>query len=109
VSNSIEVLIETAKKLVEQRINDNFESTRLWECIGCIDSYENKAYRIELHVYTGSPIKGYVIVSHGTGTVRAFGVHDKILKTFKFTIKGVQKIVEKKSNGKFVTKWLYQN
>lgn len=47
-----------------------------------LDSYGPKEYRITIFVLGGCPVKGYIIANYGTRLVRAFGCHDKLLKTY---------------------------
>jgi len=82
------ILKENYKKLVEQAkeiVMNNFggDRTRPWGKMH-IDSYDDKSYRIETLVWEGSPIKGYIIINHGTGEIKCFGCNDKMLKRFNF-------------------------
>jgi|GEM_PF-3872099 len=63
--------IDKAKKKVEKDYNGSSPSSRTWEVA--------RANDVEIHVYAGSPDKGYVVVNHGAQTVMAFNVEDKRL------------------------------
>ena len=51
---------------------------REWLVAGC-NSYENKNNRVELHVWNGSPAKGWVIANYGTGQVWAYSLDGRCL------------------------------
>jgi hypothetical protein len=72
---------EEATQICKDKIMMKYSSTyddRPWETSG-IDSYGTDEYRIEIHVWKGSPVKGYVVINNGTRTARAFSVNDKII------------------------------
>ena len=57
---------------------------RPW-AVAFLGSYNDRQYRVELHVLTGSPAKGWVIVNHGT-----------------------QKVITYDSSGRQIKAWFYQ-
>ena len=77
----IAILIERAKKKVEESYGKP-DAGRRWVKTH-IDSYKDPQYRIELHVWEGSPAKGYIVVNYSEGfdSVRAFGLYNQIVYT----------------------------
>jgi len=68
----------------QQKIRDRYRpdtDSRKWRTAK-VRSYENKSYDIEIRVLTGSPVKGYVLINHGTKTIKAFGINDKLIRTW---------------------------
>jgi len=79
-------LIEKAKEKIIQNYGE--QPNRRW-LEAHTDSYGNPNYRIQMIVWEGSNAKGYIIINHGTGRIRAYGVNDKLLWTSNFKRSGI--------------------
>jgi len=78
---TLDELIQKAKEKIEQ--NYGKQPGRKW-LDAHADSYGNPTYRIQILVWEGSNAKGYIVINHGTGRIRAYGVNDKLLWTYNF-------------------------
>ena len=76
----INIYIEKAKDIVMKAYGR--DSTRRWLDVSA-NSYTLLNEGIRCLVWEGTPAKGYVIINYGRGSIRAFGVDDKLLKTYK--------------------------
>lgn len=68
--------IAKARRIVERDHYSNDGNKRKW-LTTFVDSYKNKKYRVELHIWEGSPTRGYVVVGHDTAT--AFNIGDNVI------------------------------
>jgi len=78
---TLKELIDKAKEKIEQNYGE--QPDRRW-LEAHADSYENPNYRIQIFVWEGSNAKGYLVINHGTGRIRAYGVNDNLLWTYNF-------------------------
>ena len=46
------------------------------------EGWEDGSQDMELHMWEGSPAKGWVVVNYGSGTATAFGVNGRKIHTY---------------------------
>ena len=78
---NVQEAVNRARAAVERRYGE--DPRRAWQT-AWVDSYAQPDYRIELHVWAGSPAKGWVIVNHGTQVVIAYDGSGRRIKAWSY-------------------------
>lgn len=74
-------LIEKGKRAVEEAYGSKYE--REWLECSLPHSYGRSDYKVTLHVYSGSPPKGYVLADWCYGIVKAYTLQMRLIRTYK--------------------------